>query len=148
MYSRDFLEALPTFYLKYPDKYIVFYLGHVATLPKKDFKENPSACIAKITGVINAMGPDPEWDTGGVMSINEDIGSPFVSEEQRLYGIFIHIMLAREQLNVRDSASPCNDKITQFAAALASLPSHPLEMIAEHLQRFSSAEVDTIRRRG
>ena len=68
-------------------------------------------------------------------------------ERECLYGIFILIMLAREQLNVRDSAAPCNDKITQFAAALASLPSRPLEIIAERLQRFWPAEIDTFRRR-
>lgn len=68
-------------------------------------------------------------------------------ERECLYGIFILIMLAREQLNVRDSAAPCNDKITQFAAALASLPSRPLEIIAERIQRFWPAEIDTFRRR-
>ena len=148
MYSREFLSILPTLYSQYPDMYIVFYRGRVATIPKKDFQQDPSACISKITDVIDAMGADQECDTGGVMSINEDIRCAFVSEEARLYGIFIHIMLAREQLNVRDNTAPCNDKITQFATLLASLPSRPLEMIAEHLQRFSPAEVDTIRRRG
>jgi hypothetical protein len=57
-------------------------------------------------------------------------------------------MLAREQLNVRDNTGSGNNKSTQFAAALASLPSRPLEIIAERLQRFWPAEVDTVYHRG
>jgi hypothetical protein len=71
MYSRDFLSILPTLYSQYPDMYIVFYRGRVETIPKKDFKQDPSACISKITYMIDAMGADQECDTGGVMSINE-----------------------------------------------------------------------------
>ncbi len=55
---------------------------------------------------------------------------------QRL-GVLVAVMLAREQRAQTDAADSC----TPLAASLATLPSRPLEMIAEAVAALGGADV-------
>jgi hypothetical protein len=58
--------------------------------------------------------------------------------------VLVAVMLARERLTIRhgtvDAAVAAADGCTELAAALATLPSRPLEMIAEAVAALGCAD--------
>jgi actin-related protein len=59
----------------------------------------------------------------------------------QLFEVLITVMLARERGVATTDAAASDDARTPLAASLASLPSRPLEMIAEAIAAIGSAEV-------